>query len=85
MPVYEYICEECEKTHEVLVVLPDPVEAAPLECPSCGFCGTLRHKISRSRFELKGRGWHATEYPTSKGSPHKTVHAVGSPKGGDDV
>ena len=48
MPLYEYTCDSCQETIEVLQRFSDP----PLEtCTSCG--GTLEKLIS---------GWYVTDY-----------------------
>ena len=57
MPLYEYICEQCEETTEILQRFGDP---PPAECPKCG--GKLRKKLSAPAFHLKGSGWYVTDY-----------------------
>ena len=58
MPIYEYVCLQCE--HELEVVL--KITAGALrKCPSCNSL-KLRRKISRSAFHLKGDGWYVTDY-----------------------
>ncbi len=62
MPVYEYICESCEKVTEEMQKFSD----APLtDCEACGAKGKLRKLISRSSFALKGTGWYTTDYKRS--------------------
>ena len=56
MPIYEYECEKCGKTFEVLQKFSD----APLT--SCDCSGKLRKLISQSSFHLKGSGWYVTDY-----------------------
>ncbi len=57
MPTYEYGCD-CG----ALVELHRPMAARnePVACPDCGRDAVL--VISRSSFELKGRGWAADGY-----------------------
>ena len=58
MPIYEYVCTECEHAHEALQKLSD----APLiACPACGE-STLKKKISASGFRLSGSGWYETDF-----------------------
>jgi len=60
MPLYEYACDRCGKTIEVLQKYSDE----PLTVhESCG--GALEKLISRSAFKLKGSGWYATDYASS--------------------
>ncbi len=57
MPIYEYQCEECEHTFEML----QKITAEPLkDCPECG--GPVHKLVSSTSFILKGGGWYATEY-----------------------
>lgn len=64
MPLYEYRCQNCGKTIEVL----QRMGARPLrKCRSCS--GKLEKLISRSSFALKGGGWYSEGYNKSgKGS-----------------
>ncbi len=65
MPVYEYECPACEKVLEVQQRMAD----APLTiCPECE--GPVKKIMSRSSFQLKGGGWYADGYSSSK--PEKT-------------
>lgn len=58
MPIYEYGCEDCGKTMEVLQKMSDP---APSECEYCGSTG-LKKLMSQTSFQLKGDGWYITDY-----------------------
>ena len=58
MPIYEYICQECDHAHEALQKMSD----APLsECPACGQ-DSLKKKISAAVFRLSGSGWYETDF-----------------------
>lgn len=62
MPIYEYVCTECEHAHEALQKLSD----APLiDCPACGE-STLKKKISAAGFRLSGSGWYETDFKSDK-------------------
>jgi len=62
MPIYEYICTECEHAHEALQKLSD----APLvDCPACAKPG-LKKKISAAGFRLSGSGWYETDFKSDK-------------------
>lgn len=57
MPIYEYACLQCGKSHEIIQKFSD----APLEvCPDCG--GEMKKLISNTSFVLKGTGWYVTDY-----------------------
>lgn len=63
MPLYEYQCLNCDKTHEVMQRFSDP----PLtECPNCK--GKLKKLVSLSSFSLKGTGWYTTDYKRKNSS-----------------
>ena len=58
MPIYEYVCDNCEHSVEVIQKMSD----APLtECPECGE-PALKKKISAAGFRLKGGGWYETDF-----------------------
>lgn len=62
MPIYEYECLKCRKSHELMQKFSDP----PLTvCPDCG--GEVKKLISSTSFVLKGSGWYVTDY-ARKGS-----------------
>jgi len=64
MPVYEYECKGCEKVFEVQQRMAD----SPLtQCPECS--GEVTKLMSMSSFQLKGGGWYADGYTSSKGKP----------------
>lgn len=57
MPIYEYECLQCGKSHEISQKFSD----APLStCPDCN--GQLKKLISNTSFVLKGSGWYVTDY-----------------------
>jgi putative FmdB family regulatory protein len=63
MPLYEYHCPSCNKTHEVMQKFSDPPLAT---CPDCG--KPVEKMVSLSSFALKGSGWYTTDY-AKKSSP----------------
>lgn len=64
MPIYEYRCEECNNTFELL----ESFSAEPIKkCVECG--GEARRVISSSSFILKGSGWYLTDYARKKEAP----------------
>ena len=76
MPLYEYRCETCQKTFEVIQKFSD----SPLsQCPDCG--KSLEKLMSLGSFQLKGSGWYNTDYKkssaTSPSSPAESC--AGSP------
>lgn len=56
MPIYEYECEKCSDSVEVL----EPLEKKPESCSKCD--GEMKSKIGKTSFVLKGRGWERDGY-----------------------
>lgn len=62
MPIYEYVCSNCNHSLDALQKISDD----PLsECPECGK-STLKRLISAPRFRLKGEGWYETDFKKDK-------------------
>jgi putative FmdB family regulatory protein len=62
MPIYEYRCTSCGHELEALQKLAD----APLTtCPSCKTNGLVK-RVSAAGFQLKGSGWYATDFKSTK-------------------
>ena len=60
MPIYEYQCQKCGRTTEVMQKFSD----APLSrCSACG--GKVSKIMSNCSFHLKGSGWYVTDYKKS--------------------
>lgn len=58
MPIYEYVCKNCDHTLDALQkISDDPL----LECPECGE-PALKRLLSAPRFRLKGAGWYETDF-----------------------
>jgi len=85
MPIYEYICENCEHIHDALQKMSDP----PLtDCPQCSE-PALKKKISAPGFRLSGSGWYETDFKSGnkrniadkggkKASESAPAHSCGS-------
>ncbi len=57
MPLYEYKCDQCGETFEVIQRFSDP----PVEtCRSCG--GPVHKVLSAPAIQFKGTGWYVTDY-----------------------
>jgi len=57
MPLYEYRCQDCGQTVEVIQKLSDPVLSV---CQGCG--GRLERLLSAPAIQFKGSGWYITDY-----------------------
>jgi putative FmdB family regulatory protein len=70
MPIYEYVCENCE---QIIELLQKVGATCPSECKSCGKPDTMRKKVSQTSFQLKGGGWFSDLYSsTPQGNASKT-------------
>lgn len=60
MPIYEYQCQSCQHSFEVIQKISD---AKLRDCPECK-APQLEKLISASGFRLKGQGWYETDFKT---------------------
>jgi putative FmdB family regulatory protein len=67
MPTYEYICESCKNAWEETQKISEP---ALDTCPKC-HQKTAKRQISGGNFILKGGGWYADLYSSTKPSAKK--------------
>lgn len=68
MPIYEYACESCGHRLEAI----QKMSEAPLkDCPACGK-PDLKKQISATGFQLKGKGWYATDFKGGGQKKEKT-------------
>lgn len=61
MPIYEYMCHQCQHLQQMLVRRGDEQK------PACKRCGSteLKRQVSTSAFHLKGGGWYSSGYESS--------------------
>lgn len=58
MPIYEYQCQACGDTVEVIQKISD----SPLtDCTACGK-PEMKKKVSVAAFRLSGSGWYETDF-----------------------
>ena len=58
MPIYTFVCEDCDHIFDRLMKI-DETWMEP--CPKCG-ANKIRKIIAPSNFHLKGTGWYKTDY-----------------------
>ena len=64
MPIYEYLCSQCNERHEIIQRISDD----PLtRCPKCG--GEMRKLISSPAIQFKGSGFYKTDYASPGSKP----------------
>jgi putative FmdB family regulatory protein len=72
MPIYEYVCNDCNEKFEIFQRISEP----PLDkCSRCG--GKMTKLISNTSFILKGSGWYVTDYGSKKGKEGKDFKEKG--------
>ena len=76
MPIFDYRCQACDHTFDVLQKL----GAGPLtDCPECGQT-ELKKLLSAPAFHLKGKGWrNSDDTPKKPNVRPKFVHTLDSP------
>jgi putative FmdB family regulatory protein len=63
MPIYEYHCERCDQTFEVIQKFSDE----PLTThEGCG--GAVERLLSSPALQFKGTGWYVTDYARKNGA-----------------
>jgi putative FmdB family regulatory protein len=72
---YEYICTACGHQWEADQSIKD---AALKDCPSCKKASAKRQVSGGTGFVLKGGGWYADLYSSSKGSEAKRTETDSS-------
>jgi len=73
MPLYDYRCQKCGETFEVMQKFSD----APLTVhEGCG--GGLEKLLSPPALQFKGSGWYITDYAKGGKSPSSTSNGKGS-------
>lgn len=63
MPIYEYICDDCQTRYERIILSPDQDAACPR-------CGSSRHTLQLSVFSAgrgNGKSEAAPQFPASGG------------------
>ena len=58
MPIYAYLCPECNKVSDVEKPMLDP---DPTECPVCDFQGALGRKFAVPSITFRGSGFYHTD------------------------
>jgi putative FmdB family regulatory protein len=61
MPLYEFVCKDCETTWEVRMPYKDPLP----NCPECD-SSEVRKVYQPAALIFKGSGWHVNDYASSK-------------------
>jgi putative FmdB family regulatory protein len=64
MPLYEYKCDRCGKTFEVIQKFSDEPLTVHEECG-----GNVERLLSPPALQFKGSGWYITDYARNHNSP----------------
>ena len=62
MPIYEYICHDCQNPFELMQKISDKPCS---KCPSCQ-SDKVEKLVSAAAFQLKGTGWYVTDFKDKK-------------------
>lgn len=75
MPLYEYKCDGCGKTFEVIQKFSDEPLTVHTECG-----GAVRRLLSSPALQFKGSGWYVNDYAKSGGSSRSKSSGDGESK-----
>ena len=76
MPIYVYRCKKCNAVEEHIQRFSDPPMT---KCEACG--GPLQKEITGAAFHLKGGGWYADGYASTKPGGDGSGTSDGASKG----
>ena len=62
MPLYEYLCQQCDCRYERFERLSEPKDGT---CPKCG--GVSHRLIGAPALQFKGSGWYVNDYGKGNG------------------
>jgi len=69
MPIFDFTCEACGCSKELLRKISDPIV---MECPEC-HKEAFKKQVSAPSFHLNGSGWYVTDFKNkAKDSTTKT-------------
>jgi putative FmdB family regulatory protein len=78
MPIYEYVCQSCNRKTEAI----QRVGERPLKiCPHCG--GKLKKAFSAPAIQFKGSGWYVSDYAGARGEQKAKEAAADSKEGSE--
>ena len=58
MPIYEFICENCNYKEDLIRKISEPTI---ISCPKCNGQNFIK-QVSAPNFKLKGSGWYETDF-----------------------
>jgi putative FmdB family regulatory protein len=67
MPLYEYVCQQCDCRYERLERASEPKDGT---CPECG--GTSHRLIGAPALQFKGSGWYVNDYGKGNGNSNES-------------
>jgi putative FmdB family regulatory protein len=62
MPIYEFICEDCNYKEDLIRKISEPTT---ILCPKCNGQNFVK-QVSAPNFKLKGSGWYETDFKNTK-------------------
>ena len=79
MPIYAYRCTTCGHAQDVLQKISDPLLSV---CPACG-AATYAKQVTAAGFQLKGSGWHVTDFRGDNNAKTKKPAEGDAPAAGE--
>lgn len=80
MPIYDYQCQSCGHTFDVLQRLSEDLLR---ECPACGK-PELKKLVSTPKIHFKGKGWNSTDWKNQPPQARSLAHRFDSATPHDD-
>lgn len=77
MPLYEYVCQKCERRTEVIQAFG---ERRIRMCPHCG--GKVKKAFSAPAIQFKGSGFYITDYPKGRKGDRDSASSSGKSESG---
>ena len=62
MPIYEFICKDCNYKEDLIRKI---IEPTTISCPKCNGQNFVK-QVSAPNFKLKGSGWYETDFKNKK-------------------
>ncbi len=76
MPIFDFKCEACGYSKELLRKISDPILT---ECPEC-YKKTFKKQVSAPSFQLTGSGWYVTDFKNKSKDTGKTENKTEAKK-----
>ena len=69
MPIYEFICEDCNYNEDLIRKISEPTI---ISCPKCNGQNFIK-QVSAPNFKLKGSGLYETDFKNKNDATKKSI------------